>query len=79
MALPSHPLEKPRKICDKITPEFPRAPINKPLAKAAAKTPTWSLVDSRSYLAPLAIDILILVPVSPSGTGNTFNELINSA
>src|SRR5699024_6635691 len=32
--LPANFYAKPRNNCDKITPEFPRAPINKPLTKA---------------------------------------------
>ena len=77
--MPSVAFAKPRKICDKITPEFPRAPIKRPFANAALRSPTFLLVSLRSYLAPLAIEEVMFVPVSPSGTGKTFNELINSA
>ena len=71
-------LEKPRKIWDKITPEFPRAPINKPLAKAVLNSPTCSVGVSLILSTPEINDIFIFVPVSPSGTGNTFRELIKS-
>src|SRR5699024_3485202 len=72
-------LLNPRKTCERITPEFPRAPISNPFARACESSPTLDDVDSETYFAPLANERLMLVPVSPSGTGKTFNELINSA
>src|SRR5699024_10170979 len=38
------PIENPRNICDKITPEFPLAPISKPFEKAAATSDILSLL-----------------------------------
>ena len=71
-------LVKPLKSCDKITPEFPLAPLREPVEIAFA---TVSIVGSAIAPTSLAADIIvsvILVPVSPSGTGNTFNSLIHS-
>ena len=62
-----------------MTPEFPRAPINKPLDKHFANSPTCSLAESLTAFAPEVIVKFILVPVSPSGTGKTFKELTYSA
>src|SRR5699024_1347322 len=43
-------LRQPRKISDKITPELPLAPINKPLANASPWSPTLVDFDSETYL-----------------------------
>ena len=70
--------QKPLKICEVITPLFPRAPRSAPFEKASES-------DARSlfihlFTSPTADFIVknIFVPVSPSGTGNTFNESIYS-
>ncbi len=69
---------KPRKICDRITPEFPLAPRREPLEIAF---PSSSIVGLFSRLTSFAADIIVIVifvPVSPSGTGKTFSSLIYS-
>jgi hypothetical protein len=67
-----NPLYIPLKNCDKITPELPRAPINIPLDSFL----DISYIDFESNclisFAPASIVIRMFVPVSPSGTGNTF-------
>src|SRR5699024_11410036 len=70
------PLAKPRNICDKITPEFPLAPISKPLDSALATSDILSSFAFLTSFAPEVMDKFIFVPVSPSGTGNTFNASI---
>ena len=61
-----------------MTPEFPLAPRREPDEIAFAND--FISMFSRAVTS-FAADIMvkdILVPVSPSGTGNTFNSLINS-
>ncbi|MNN61945.1 hypothetical protein D3C81_1772080 [compost metagenome] len=68
-------LAKPRNNCDRITPELPRAPISRPLERASAALPKcgfWRFFNSST---PEVMVRFILVPVSPSGTGNTFSAL----
>ncbi len=68
---------KDRRICDTMTPELPRAPINEPCERArhtsgmTAASPSSSQTDC-SVSAKL-------VPVSPSGTGYTLSSLSSSA
>ena len=62
----------PRKIWDKITPELPRAPINKPRLKIFATVDSDSDPLFVTSEIPFKIVKDIFVPVSPSGTGNTF-------
>ncbi len=59
-----------------MTPELPRAPRSKAEAavSAAAPIPAGAFFRSASAAAPTVR--LILVPVSPSGTGNTLSSLI---
>ncbi len=69
---------KPRNSCDKITPEFPLAPRREPddIAFAIDAISGFSIA-----LTSFAADIIVMVmfvPVSPSGTGNTFSSLIHS-
>ena len=64
---------------ERITPELPRAPINNPLENDFPSSPIFSTVLAAVSLAPEDIDRFMFVPVSPSGTGNTFNEFIFSA
>ena len=69
----------PRNNWDKITPELPLAPRSEPEEIAFAKSSIEGL--SPNAVTSLAADKIvnvILVPVSPSGTGNTFNSLIHS-
>ena len=68
-------LANPLKICDNITPELPLAPIREPLAANSAIVYTLSSLALFISLTAEFIVNAILVPVSPSGTGNTFNEL----
>ena len=69
---------KPRINWLRITPELPRAPRREPLAIAFA---TFSRVGASIAATSRAADMMVMVmfvPVSPSGTGNTFNSLIHS-
>ena len=63
----------PLTMIDKITPEFPLAPTSMPKESSLKKAPTLSLLI---FFNPDSSVSLILVPVSPSGTGNTFKSLI---
>ena len=68
----------PLNICDIITPEFPLAPLNEPLDIAF---PSSSILGFSRLVTSFAADmivIVIFVPVSPSGTGNTLSSLIYS-
>ena len=49
------PSAKPLKICDKITPELPRAPSNNPLENALANSPQWDVSTLTMFLTPLAL------------------------
>ena len=74
-SLPFRRLEMPRNSSDRMTPELPRAPRS--MAEAAtldAFSRSGSSVLRRSEAAELMV-MDILVPVSPSGTGNTFSSL----
>ena len=71
-------LVNPRNNWERITPEFPLAPLNEPEEIAFASS---FMVGFSSSLTAFAADIIvidILVPVSPSGTGKTFSSLIHS-
>ena len=71
-------LVKPLKSCDKITPELPLAPLNEPDDIALER---FSILGLAIELTSLAADIIVrvmLVPVSPSGTGKTLRSLIHS-
>ena len=59
----------PRRICDRITPELPRAPIS--AARVTSFTSAGrsvALERSRPSTTARAVDVMF-VPVSPSGTG----------
>ena len=71
-------LAMPRKRRDRITPEFPRAPLRRPLAAASAAWVTVTGFLLPHSAAPFDIVRLMLVPVSPSGTGKTFSSLTSS-
>jgi len=71
-------LQKPLKSCDKITPEFPLAPLKEPDEIAFASSAMVGFVSELTSLAADMIVIVIFVPVSPSGTGNTFSSFIQS-
>ena len=60
----------PRSICERITPELPRAPINDPWAMALQTSDiSASSPSGPSSAATDSMVSVILVPVSPSGTG----------
>ncbi len=71
-------LENPLKSWERITPEFPLAPRREPDEIALANA--FMFISVREETSPAAdmIVIVILVPVSPSGTGNTLSSLIYS-
>ena len=72
-------LVNPRKICERMTPEFPLAPRSEPLEMALHRDSIS--IPSPSAATSFAADMMvmvILVPVSPSGTGKTFSSLIHS-
>ena len=60
--------DSPRRICDKMTPELPRAPMSDPCEMAwqvgSIPGPAWS-----SSATTASRVRAMLVPVSPSGTG----------
>ena len=68
----------PRKSWDKITPEFPLAPRRDPEEIALDKDFISGFSIALTSRAAAMIVMHIFVPVSPSGTGNTFNSLIHS-
>ena len=78
-SLPLMLLVKPRRSWDRMTPEFPLAPRREPLETAlhSAVMSAFSPNADTSLAADMMV-MVILVPVSPSGTGNTFNSLIHS-
>ena len=70
----------PRRICDRITPELPRAPSAAPRASAAATSATSpeAAAGSASTNAERMVNSM-LAPVSESATGKTLSRLISSA
>ena len=60
-----------------MTPELPRAPRSRPLAVILAASST--VAGSCFFSSSTAVEMvrLMLVPVSPSGTGNTLRSLIS--
>src|SRR5215471_2711473 len=71
-------LAKPRKICERITPELPRAPIRLSWAAIRAILLTSLACESRTCSTADCSVSSMLVPVSPSGTGNTLSRLTSS-
>src|SRR5256885_7818933 len=72
------PTQKPRRICERMTPEFPRAPISAPCeARRAVRERSASSRSRMSSTADCKVRSM-LVPVSPSGTGKTFRESTSS-
>ena len=71
-------LVNPLKSCERITPELPLAPLKEPPEIAFDKFSKLGEAILLTSLAAERIVIVILVPVSPSGTGNTFNSFIIS-
>ena len=70
------PFAKPLKSNEVITPEFPLAPRKRAEALTFATCPAVSPLSFSSSLAEFPRVIDIFVPVSPSGTGNTFKSSI---
>ena len=60
-----------------MTPELPRAPRSRAEAVTEAACPTVSACFSASAVTAAPMVRLMLVPVSPSGTGNTFKSLMD--
>ena len=75
---PLVPLVKPRRSWERITPELPLAPRREPDEIALASVSISGSVRLLTSDAADIIVIVIFVPVSPSGTGNTFSSLIHS-
>ena len=71
-------LVNPRKSWDKITPELPLAPLKEPDEMALQRERISGFSIAATSLAADMMVRVILVPVSPSGTGNTFKSLIHS-
>ena len=73
---PSH---RPRRICDVMTPELPRAPMSAPVVMAwrtsAGEAPSGSFF--KLFTTDSSVSDMF-VPVSPSGTGNTLSRLTSS-
>ncbi|MPN13385.1 hypothetical protein SDC9_160706 [bioreactor metagenome] len=65
--------EMPLNIWESMTPEFPRAPFKAPSDNAAATSDILPVLAPCISFTALCIVMSILVPVSPSGTGNTFS------
>ena len=59
-----------------MTPELPRAPRSSAEAAALAAWPTPSCCFFFMSWAAAPMVRVMLVPVSPSGTGNTFRSLM---
>ena len=69
----------PRRICDRITPELPRAPCSAPADSAAAVWATSSDFGAASASASAERMVnSMFAPVSASATGNTLSRLISS-
>jgi len=69
----------PRRICDKITPELPRAPFSAPAdSAAAARAAHAERPCAFSSANAERIVNSMLAPVSESATGKTLSRLISS-
>src|SRR5579875_3884979 len=78
VAFLSRPCARPRSVCERMTPELPRAPNSAPCASFAAITPAAvSLLAAMSRVAACIV-LDMLEPVSPSGTGKTLRALMAS-
>src|ERR1700686_5125611 len=72
------PWAKPRRICERMTPLFPRAPMSDPWAAAASTESAASGVGaSRASSTAERRVRYMFEPVSPSGTGKTLRSLIS--
>ncbi len=69
----------PLNIWESITPEFPLAPMSSPSFRAfKISFVTVGSFTLSSHWHASSIAALMFEPVSPSGTGKTFNALISS-
>ncbi|CAG6986012.1 hypothetical protein PICSAR164_02027 [Mycobacterium avium subsp. paratuberculosis] len=69
----------PRRICDRITPELPRAPFSAPVDSAAAARATQPGPPAACSSASAERMVnSMLAPVSESATGKTLSRLISS-
>ena len=67
---------KPLKSWDKMTPEFPLAPLREPEEMALERVfMSGSFMALTAWAADMIVAVMF-VPVSPSGTGNTFSSFI---
>src|SRR5438105_5947499 len=72
------PTQTPRRICERMTPELPRAPIKAPWEALRTMTERSGSSSSRmSSTADWRVSSM-LVPVSPSGTGKTLRASTSS-
>ena len=80
-SFPIIPFKNPVIICDKIVPEFPLAPIRTASSTTSISScivlESFTLASNSSIMAFNVIAILL--PVSPSGTGYTFNSFNSSS
>ena len=77
-SIPSSPFEKPRNNNERITPEFPLAPLSIDDAAVLEISPTVAsspALRSSATAAEMVIDMF--VPVSPSGTGKILRSSTN--
>ena len=76
---PTVPSHRPRRICEVMTPELPRAPMSAPVVMALRiSAPSAPMGRRARFPTTLSMVNDMLVPVSPSGTGNTLRRLISS-
>ena len=68
---------RPRKSSERMTPELPRAPRSMAEAAQSAAAPRVGKLFLESSAAAAPMVRLMLVPVSPSGTGKTFSSLMS--
>ena len=69
VVLPERDFANPLKSCERITPEFPLAPLSAPVDTAFARfVAVKSVTFDTSFNADCIVRV-IFVPVSPSGTG----------
>ena len=76
---PLEPSHRPRRICEVMTPELPRAPMSAPVVMALRISAAEAPMDSLARLATTDSSVSdMFVPVSPSGTGKTLRRLTSS-
>src|SRR3984957_15632109 len=72
------PCAKPRRICERMTPLFPRAPMSEPCAAAASTESAASGIGASRASSTAERSVRYMFePVSPSGTGKTLRSLIS--